>query len=47
MVTHLAEKCKKTHEKEKPYDLARAHGEVNSNGEAFGECLRRISITMI
>jgi len=40
-------KVKKKKEKEKPYDLAGAHGEVNSDREVLGECLNRISITMV
>lgn len=42
----LGRKVKKN-EKEKAYDLAAAHGEVNSDREVLGECLNRISITMI
>lgn len=44
-MSHLAEKLK--NEKEKPCDLAGAHGDVNSDREVLGECLNRISIPMI
>lgn len=46
MVSHLAEQLK-NNEKKKAYDLAAAHREVNSDREVLGECLNRISITMI